>query len=137
MNVWCNVSWKSFNMVLGKRYILLVIHHIIKIFNMTLFLLFLFLLIFPLSEPHSSFRLILYIPDTIVFGVLVLMYGLIQYRLSGTQSSTTNVICRKMSMYLVLHPLSLPPPSPSSPPPPLRERRNRKREYQRNSEWEF
>jgi len=56
-----------------------------------------------ISDPNSIFRLLLYFPDTVIFMALVLLYGLIRFKLRRTQSTMANEICRKMSIYLLTY----------------------------------
>ena len=50
-------------------------------------------------DPNSNLRLLLYVPDSFIFALLIVLYGLIRYRLKDSQSSVADIICRKMSMY--------------------------------------
>eukprot|EP00026_Physarum_polycephalum_P010996 Phypoly_transcript_11186.p1 GENE.Phypoly_transcript_11186~~Phypoly_transcript_11186.p1 ORF type:complete len:301 (-),score=6.85 Phypoly_transcript_11186:256-1158(-) len=56
-----------------------------------------------IKDPSSSFRMISYIPDFIVFVLLIFLYGMIQFRLRNTQSSLADTICRKMCIYLLVY----------------------------------
>lgn len=54
-------------------------------------------------DPKSKFRFALYAPDTVVFVLLVLLYGMIQFRLRGIPNSAAQAICKKMNIYLLTY----------------------------------
>jgi len=58
-----------------------------------------------IEKAKSPYRLILYIPDTTVFFLLIILYGLIKYRLRGTNNILAENICNKMSIYLLTYAL--------------------------------
>jgi len=59
-----------------------------------------------IGDPASSYRLLLYIPDTLVYTALVILYCLLQFRLyssHNSHNSYSEMICRKMRIYLLTY----------------------------------
>jgi len=56
-----------------------------------------------IADSTSFYRLILYIPDTAIFFLLIILYGLIQYHLRSTKSYIGKMICKRMSIYLLTY----------------------------------